>query len=115
MERQILLIHGGAVIEKKPVTPTNPEKSVAISEFSEIWKHLSAAVKGEITIGGRRLPPEERDDRMKVSPCMEIARPLELPHPFVDGALFLAPWVTGKAPPSLIQSRRKKKPGACLS
>jgi hypothetical protein len=43
-----------------------------------------------------------------------IARHLELPHPFVGGALFLAPWVTGKVP-QLMHPPRKRKPGAILS
>jgi hypothetical protein len=43
-----------------------------------------------------------------------IARHFELPHPFVGGALFLAPWVTGKVP-QLMHPPRKKKPGALLS
>ena len=43
-------------------------KAAAISEFGEIRNHLSAAANAEIAIGGRRLPPKERDDRMEVSP-----------------------------------------------
>jgi hypothetical protein len=51
---------------------------------------------------------------MKAPQCAGIARHLELPHPFVGGALFLAPWVTGKVP-QLMHPPRKKKPGALLS
>ena len=60
------------------------------------------AVRGEITLGdvvplGRTRWPHESAP-LGVVRCTGIARRLELPHPFVDGALFLAPWVTGKAP-----------------
>jgi hypothetical protein len=64
------------------------------------------AVRGEITLGdvlplGRTRGPHG---------CATS----ELPHPFVGGALFLAPWVTGKVP-QLMHPPRKKKPGALLS
>jgi hypothetical protein len=60
---------------------------------------------------GPLSPMEEREEHMKVLLAAWGLCPLELPHPFVDDALFLASWVTGKAS-QLKHSPRKKKPGA---
>jgi hypothetical protein len=79
--------------------PKKPSSYPNLATFGSI---SFVAVRGEITLGdvvplGRTRWPHESAP-LGVVRCTGIARRLELPHPFVDGALFLAPWVTGKAP-----------------